>query len=180
MNNKDSYAIYSQLPRYSYDIITYLMNNNELIWKLLYYPDSDAWNKTDLTFVEKSQLIYNGAEDATNFRVFLDPGQPDVWTRENCILRVYPYTIMSKNRTLGVCSIMFDVLCHYKINHLSSYATRIDTIIQQLLETLNGIDIGIGIGKLFFDAMAVKEDKMILTGQLPYKGSALLMSNVVT
>lgn len=177
MNNKDAYASYTQFPKYAYDIITYLMNNNELIWKLLKHPEPDAWNKADLTFAEKAAMIYNGAEDATLYRVFLDPGQPDVWTHEACILRVYPYGLIGKSRTVGHCSIMFDVLSHYKINHMTNYQTRVDTITQQLLEVLNGVDVGIGIGKLFFDVLAARDDRMLQAGQLPYKGLSLMMSN---
>jgi len=179
MTDNTTYANYEQLSNYSYDCIKYLMNENELIWKLLKYPTPDAWNETDLTFEEKSALIYGGQEDTTDFRVFLDPGQPDAWVHEDTILRIYPYGLVGSNRTYGRCTMIFEVFSHYKINHLSNYKTRVDTITQQLLEVFNGSDIG-GIGKLFFDALASRDDRLLVAGQVPFKGKSILMSNFLT
>jgi len=43
----------------------------------------------------------------------------------------------------------FEVYSHYKINHLSNYTTRIDTIIQQLIYEFNGFNLE--SGRLEFD-----------------------------
>ena len=39
----NSYNTYSSVPLISYNIISYLIDNNETIFKLLYYNDSNAW-----------------------------------------------------------------------------------------------------------------------------------------
>lgn len=180
MNQKQAYANYTQFPNYSYDCIKYLMDYNELIWKLLYYPDPDAWSKANLTREQKAGLVYNGSEDATQFRVFLDQGQADSWTIEACVIRIFPYSLIGKNRTVGLCTMMFEVLAHQKINHLTNYTVRIDTIIQQFLETFNGVDIGNGIGKLFFDSLIARDDKVGRAGLLPYIGKTLMMTNWIS
>jgi len=177
MSTNEAYAKYTQFPQYSYDITKYLLEHNELIWKLLKYETPDAWEQDDLTHSEKAALIYGGQDNLTDYRVFFDPGQPNSWTHESCIIRIYPYSLIGANRTTGTCTIMLEAYSHYKINHLSNYTTRIDTITQQLLETLNGIDIGLGIGKLFFDTLASRDDAVRGSGQAPFRGKMILMSN---
>lgn len=174
--NQGSYAQYKIFDSISYNCYEYLMLKNEMIWKLLYYDTPDAWNKPDLTKEQKGQLIYNGQDDLTLARAFLDIGQPDVWTKEICIIRISPHSVFPDNRVIGNVSVIFEVFCHYKMNHLSNYKTRIDIVAQNFLETFNGINIG-GVGKLFFDRMASYDNRMETGGQLPFKGRWLIMSN---
>jgi hypothetical protein len=175
---RDGYATYAGYSDYSYKCITYLIENNDLIWKLLKYNDTDAWdtNHADLTHAEKAELIYNSQPDSTNFRVFMDSGNPDVWTKEICQLRIYPIKIFPQTRTQGMILFAFDVFCHYKMNQLSNYKTRVDLIVQELIATFNGINIG-GIGRLYFDGAETAEDRLLSMGQLPFKGKCLYMSN---
>ena len=177
MVGDNAYAKYTQFPLYSYDLVKYLLDNNELIWKLIYYDTPDAWNETNLTSNQKGALIYDGQDNITDYRVFFDPGQNNAWTNECCLIRIYPYTLIGNSRTTGTCDIMFDVFSHYKINHMSNYQTRVDTIIQQFIEVFNGIDVGLGIGKLYFDQLATRTDMVRTSGQPPFKGKSLIMSN---
>ena len=48
----NAYNIYEDFPRYSYKCIKYMMDNNELIWKLLKYNSPDAWEKSEPTITE--------------------------------------------------------------------------------------------------------------------------------
>jgi len=178
IDDRIAYAQYEDFNTFSYKCIKYLMDNNEVIWKLLKYDTSDAWNRANLTKVEKSALVYNGSDDSTLFRVFMDMGQPDVHTREDTIIRIAPYSIFPENRTVGTLTMIFEVYCHYHINTLSNYTTRVDTIAMEFLKTFNGINIG-GIGKLFFNRMGSQAPKMELSGQIPHKGKFILMSNKV-
>ena len=59
-----------QLKGMSYEILKYLILNNEDIWKLLKYTTPDALSKPNLTLAEKTALIYNGETDASPYRVF--------------------------------------------------------------------------------------------------------------
>jgi hypothetical protein len=173
---KEGYATFSDFSDYSYKLITYLMDNNESIWKLLKFNESNAWEKSNLTQKEKAALIYNSQPDTTNFRVFMDSGNPDVWKQEICQLRIYPFKIFADTRTYGTVLIAFEFFCHYKINQLSNYKTRVDYGIQELISVFNGINIS-GIGRLYFNGSETTEDKVISAGQLPFKGKCIYMSN---
>src|SRR5689334_8505417 len=140
-----AYAQYELLDEIAYNCYKYLIENNEIIWKLIKYDDPDAWNRTDLTFDEKRALIYNGQDDLTLARAFMDLGQPDVWVKENSIIRLSPAIVNPDNRTMGSISVIMEVYSHYKINHLSNYKTRIDMVAKQFIKTFSGVDIG-GVG----------------------------------
>jgi len=174
--NQGSYAQYDTYDELSYLFIQHLMANDEVIWKLLYYLDPDAWSKPNLTQAQKAALIYKGGDDASLFRVFLDSGIPDVITREDCIIRISPHSIFPENRTIGTVNIVLEVYSHYHINTLSNYKTRIDMIAKRLLQVFNGADIT-GFGKVYFDRMASAQDRLEAGGQLPHKGRWMIMSN---
>lgn len=176
--SQDSYNFYDDLPNYSYKIIDYLMDNNELIWKLLYYNSPDAWNQSNLTKAQKGGLVWAGEGDSSDFKVFMDDGSPDVEMDEKTILRIAPYGISPDNRTVGTITIYVEVYSHYKINTLSNYTTRVDVIIQQILQELNGISIDTlgAIGALHFDKLGTSATRMEMAGQLPFRGKWLLMS----
>jgi len=175
------YAKYEDFDNYSYSIISYLMDNNEMIWKLLKYMTPDAWEQSNLTKVEKGALIYKGQEDGSKYRVFMDDGLPDVQTREDAILRISPYTMFPENRTVGTTMIRFECYSHFKVNHLSNYKTRIDMIVKEILGTLNGIvvptDSGGNIGRLHFDRLASTNARLETSGQIPFKGKVFYMGN---
>ncbi len=173
------YNEFYRIDEFSYNCISYLMKNNELIWKLLYYNDPDAYSKSDLTQVEKASLIYDGSVFPKNFGVFMDGGNPDAIDWEKCILRIVPYRAMPENRVVGTLSMSFEVYCHYKVNTLDNYKTRIDVITREILKEFNGFELIGGIGKLYFDRMASQTDRMLITGQLPYKGKQIIMSTKV-
>ena len=177
--SQDAYNSYDDLPNYSYKIIDYLMDNNELIWKLLYYNSPDAWNQANLTKAQKGALIWAGAGDSAGFNVFMDDGQPDAEMGEKTILRIAPYAISPDNRTVGTITIYAETYSHYNVNTLSNYTTRVDVIIQQLLQELNGIEIDtIGsIGALHFDKLGTTATRVESGGQLPFRGKWILMSN---
>jgi len=174
----DAYNSYGTLADFSYNCISYLMDNNEMVWKLLKHNNPDAWNETDLSYEEKAELIYKGQQDASTSRVFLDIGQPDVLDEQICILRISPVAITPKNRTVGIVSMMFEVYSHYKANHLSNYQTRVDLICQNLLGVFNGKEMG-GIGKMFFDSLRSTDNKLSQGGVTPFRGKRLVLSTNV-
>ena len=182
---KEIYNKYEDLPMLSYNCIQYLMNNNDLVWKLLKYADENAWKNDsvhpNLTLEQKGELINNGSPDPDHekFRVFMDVGQDDAWTNEACILRVTPIELIPKNHIYGVVVMGFEIYSHYKINQLSNYTTRLNTIVQQIIEVFNGQEVG-GLGRLFFDATASSRCRMSISGQIPFKGNAVVMANWVT
>jgi hypothetical protein len=68
------------------------------------------------------------------------------------------------------------VFSHYKINHLSNYKTRVDYMVEQLLGTFNGANIG-GIGLMSFDKMADQSSRLFQAGQIPFGGKQIIFSN---
>ena len=151
------------------------MDNNELIWKLLKWNSSDAWNKPDLTHQEKADLIYSGQQDTSQYHVFMDGKQPDVLMNEIALLRIMPHYAVGLNRTVGYIEISMEVYAHYKINHLTNYKTRVDSIAQELLTVFNGADVG-GLGLLSFSKMADQSSRLFESGQIPFGGKSLIFS----
>jgi len=175
-SERTAYNKYEGIDELPYKCVEYLMEHNEMIWKLLKYNSSDAYKKVDLTQEEKGALVYKGQEDATLYRVFMDIGMPDVWTQEACVLRCSLFEDYPDNRTVGTVLMLFEMYSHYKIHHLDNYRIRTDMMFQQVVKTMNGVAIG-GIGRLHFDKMGYSGDKMYNGGQTPFKGKFLIMSN---
>lgn len=175
--NKGSYAKYPNLDVYSYNCVKYLMDNDDEVWKLLKYTTHDAWNKPNLTKEEKAALIYNGTDDASLFKVFLDMGSPDVLTREDCLIRISPHSVFPDDRIIGTINMIFEVYCNYHCNTLSNYRTRIDMITRRFLEVFNGVEIEGMIGKLYFDRFASESNRMEWGGQSPWKGRWIIFSS---
>jgi hypothetical protein len=174
---QEAYADFRIFSSLSYNCIKYMMLNNELIWKLLKYSDPDAWDKPDLTQTEKAALIYSGQQDTSEYHVFMDGKQPDVLVKEIALLRIMPYYAVGLNRTLGYIEVSMEVFSHYKINHMSNYQTRIDTIVAELLTIFNGSDMG-GIGLLNFDKMADQSARLFSAGQIPFGGKQIIFSTM--
>jgi len=168
----NDFRIFSKL---SYNCIKILMDNNELVWKLLKYSDPDGWNKPDLTQEEKASIIYAGQQDTSEYRIFMDGKQPDVLVKEVSLLRIMPHYAVGLNRTIGYVEVSMEVFSHYKVNHMSNYQTRIDTITEELLALFNGINVG-GVGLLSFDKMADQSSRLFQAGQIPFGGKQIIFS----
>lgn len=170
---------FTYLPTIPYKITSYLIANNDIIWRLLQYNDADAWKSDNqhpnLTKVQKGALIYDGIRKEVDCRVFLDQGQDDSFQEQACLLRISVLEAIPTNYIWGHISIGFEIFSHYKINILSNYQPRANMIAQQLIETLNGADIGEGVGRIYFDASKYSKSTMRIIGEEPYKGIAVLM-----
>lgn len=172
---REAYNDFELFPEISYNCIKLLMEQNQLVWRLLKYREPDGWNKPDLTQEEKGALIYAGQQDTSMYNVFMDGKQPDVLMTETTLLRIMPYYAVGLDRTLGIIQVSMEVFSHYKINHLSNYKTRIDWITQQLLSLFNGANIG-GVGLLSFDKMADQSSRLFQAGQIPFGGKQIIFS----
>ena len=150
--NESSYNQYDGLQNFTLLIIKHLMLNNEDIWKLLKYDTQDALEKPNLTREEKAKLIYPGASggDMDDYRVFRTPYLDDLTTNQQAQLRVYLESITPDTRLYGTVDVNIEVICHVKMIELNDYQNRAESIVWQVIKTLNGADVG-GIGKLFFD-----------------------------
>jgi len=170
-----AYNTFDGLDEISMNCINLLIDNSEIVWKLMKYNDRDAWEKPNLTKNEKREMIYGGQDDETKYRVFMDIGQNDVWVNEACVIRISPHSALGKNRTVGIVTVSFEVFCHYKINTLSNNKTRVAMITKEFFKVFNGERVG-GLGQLYFDGLANPIDRLIGAGQIPYKGFQTFMS----
>jgi hypothetical protein len=178
---QDAYNKYTKLEEVPYNIAVHLINNDDFIWRLLKYPVNTAWNvnvNANLTSAQKGALIYQGNGMMTDYRVFFDAGMSAAWTEVATVLRISPVTIIPKNYVTGTQSIRFEVYSHETINMLSNKNPRSLSIIQRLIEVLNGADIE-NLGRLFFDYKASQYCRMtgINVGNSVYKGFELIMCN---
>lgn len=180
MNNRyntEAYNKYTQVPNFSYRIIEHLMTSEkaETLWKLIKYNDADAYNKPNLTQEEKAALIYRGVGTQDEFSVFLDYMSTDAEYKVKTILRIYPGEVTPTTRTTGMQGINIEVFVEFTINHLADYTTRVDRMVQILLDVLNGADIG-GVGQLFLDASASRMCRISTIGVSPFKGKQIVMA----
>lgn len=180
MTVQNSYAGYQYLDDYSYNCIKYLMDNDEEVWKLLKHTSPDAWNMPNLTYEEKASLIYNGADDTSNYKVFLDMGSPDVLTREDCLIRISPHSIFPENRVIGTVNMIFEVYANYHCNTLSNYKTRVDMITRRFFQVFNGVEIPGMVGRLYFDRLSSESNRMEWGGQSPWRGRWIIFSGKAT
>ena len=170
-----AYSKISGFRFFSYNCISYMLEANELIWKLLYYNDANAHEKPNLTTAQKRSLIFAGQPDETLFRVFASEKQPDAWVHEACIIRIFPSGILPDNRTISAIPIVFDVYTHYRIDTLSNYTTRTDTLVEEIVTLFNGSNIG-GIGRLYLNGVATRLTGGRESGQIPFGGKRIVMA----
>lgn len=172
-----SYNTYQGYPDIPFNCISYLLDNNEDVWKLLKYNDPRAYAKPNLTSTEKGNLIYNGDfVNINDFRVFMDTGQDDAVLSETTILKISTVELIPTNYVYGMVTIAMEVFTHYKCSQLANYRTRLDSIIQSLIQTFNGSDIK-NVGRLYFDQRASARTRAYAIGSIPYKGKCIIFSN---
>lgn len=175
----EAYNDFQVFSKLSYGCIKYLMNNNELVWKLLKYSGPDAWKEDDLTQAEKAALIYAGQQDTADYHIFMDSKQPDVYVDETTILRISPTYAVGLDRVLGYIEVSMEIFSHYKINHLSNYQTRVDTIAEELLGLFNGVNIQAGeglVGNMAFNKMIDTSARLFEIGQIPFGGKQIIFT----
>lgn len=178
-NQKESYNQFTNLPILSYNCIAYLMQHDDIVWRLLSNSNADCLDENkypNLTQPQKANLVYTGGDNITDYRVFLDIGMDDAWKEEASVLRVSPAIVTPDTYVYGKVHMLFEVYTHFKINHLSNNAARTTSIIQRLISVYNGAEIP-GLGRLFFDKRASPLCKVVATGRIPFKGMGLMMCN---
>lgn len=179
-DTKSEYNKFTEFPNIAYNCVSYLIDSNELLWKLFYYNDPDAWKSTkaNLTKKQKADLIYDGKKKETDCRVFFDSGQDDSWLSEVCLMRIFPLELYPTNHVYGNISIGIEVYSHFKINTLSNYQTRVDLATQQIISTFNGQMVG-GLGRMYFDDYYTSGMKVFTLGKTPYKGKGIILCNYI-
>jgi hypothetical protein len=147
------YNRFNQLPYVPYQIISYLAEQNDRIFKLLKYNDIDALNKPNLTMEQKRQLIWDGQDDMENYNIFLTNVQPNEEIKNRTIMKVYRYNMEPDNQVSAIACYRFDILFGSKIP-LVTYngitCNRGDVIEMEIMRSLNGEDVA-GVGFLQYN-----------------------------
>ncbi len=172
--NQQYFNTLKDLPYMPYYLTKYLIENCELMWKLLKYDNADAWDTENLDECEKVSMIYKGTPTQNDFKVFFDEGQDDAWDKQVSVLRIFPVEIEPVSHTHADVYIAIQVMCHSAINHLSNYTTRVDSIIQNILEKTNGKTVD-GVGRMVFDISTFPSCTISAIGKKPYVGKTLIM-----
>lgn len=145
------YNSMSRLPSVPYNILTYLAQEDQILWKLLAYNSYDALSKPDLTMSQKLDLLWKeGPQEPYN--IFFTNLVEDAIPESKCILKIYNYYIHANQLYTGATVYAFDFLYGGKMS-LVDYngvpVSRADVFVNRILETLNGAEVG-GVGKLIF------------------------------
>lgn len=171
---------FTTLPSVPYKILSYLAENNERIFKALYYQGSDALDQPDLTLEQKLDMIYVDEGKEIDKHLFLKPLIGEEMIDSVTQLRLYKYGISPTDAMTSVITYRFDIITGSKVSLIYNDnipISRLDFIETELLNTLNGIDL-FGTGKFQFNRDLSTQDKQILTlsNSKNFFGSILLMS----
>lgn len=172
---------YTSLPSVPYKIISYLAQNNDNIFKALYYQGSDALSQPNLTLEQKIDMIYVDEGKEADKHIFLKPLIGEEMIDSVTQLRIYKYGISPIDNMTSVINYRFDIITGSKISLIYDEddipCSRLDFIESELLNALNGIDL-FGTGKFQFNKDLSTQDKQILTlsNSKNFFGSILIMS----
>ena len=171
---------FTTLPSVPYKILSYLAENNERIFKALYYQGSNALDQPDLTLEQKLDMIYVDEGKEVDKHLFLKPLIGEEMIDSVTQLRLYKYGISPTDAMTSVITYRFDIITGSKVSLIYDNnipISRLDFIETELLNTLNGIDL-FGTGKFQFNRDLSTQDKQILTlsNSKNFFGSILLMS----
>ena len=171
---------FTTLPSVPYKILSYLAENNERIFKALYYQGSDALDQPNLTLEQKLDMIYVDEGKEIDKHLFLKPLICEEMIDSVTQLRLYKYGISPTDAMTSVITYRFDIITGSKVSLIyddNIPVSRLDFIETELLNTLNGIDL-FGTGKFQFNRDLSTQDKQILTlsNSKNFFGSILLMS----
>lgn len=150
------YNSMSTLPSIPYNILSYLAQNEQILWKLLYYNGYDALSQPDLTFSQKMSLLWKEGPQEP-FNVFFTNIVDDAIPESKTILKIYNYYIHARDLYMAPTVYAFDFLYGPKMS-LVEYngipVSRSDLFVNRILTLLNGKEVG-GVGKLaFYDDMS--------------------------
>ena len=147
------YNSMSRLPQIPYNILTYLAQEEQILWKLLAYNGYDALNQPDLTPSQKLDLLWKNGDPQEPYNVFFTNLVEDAIPESKCILKIYNYYIHADQLYTGTVVYAFDFLFGGKMS-LVDYngvpVSRGDLFINRILTNLNGAEVN-GVGKMIFD-----------------------------
>lgn len=150
---------------------------------MIKYNSYDALSKPNLFFEEKLKYIWkNGPQE--NFGVFFTNLVEDAICESKCILKIYQYYIHAEpNVYLSTPIYAFDFLYGGKMS-LVEYngvpANRGDVFIHEILNTLNGVNVG-GVGVLTFsnDLSRYSAARAVIGNSKTFTGVSLYLTTLM-
>lgn len=150
------YNSMSRLPQIPYNILTYLAQDEQILWKLLAYNGYNALNQPDLTFAQKMDLVWKEGPQEP-YSIFMTNIVDDAISESKTIMKIYNYYIHAKNLYVAPTVYAFDILYGPKMSLVDFNGvpvSRSDLFVNRILTLLNGVEVG-GVGTLmFFDDMS--------------------------
>lgn len=150
MTCENKYNKFKSIRGASYNILNYLMKNNENLFKLLKYiePSVSPYQQADLTFAEKVDMIatnsYDTNESTTKNILFITELR-EAFSTNVAQLRVEIDTIKAINSYQGYANIWFQIIVPIVSDVMSATSVtgerRTDAIFLELVESLNGVNI---------------------------------------
>ena len=159
--NRMKFNTFERLSEVPNKIVMEYLWKNENIWKLLYYtldenknPIPKPLEMKNLTAKQKRDLIYQGVGDIKNYRVFFTmfPQNEEI-NDQIQQLRIYRSRILPSNAFRSGVAWKFDLPCHFGVQTIlvdNIVRNRADVLQEEILKTLNGVEIG-GVGALQFN-----------------------------
>ena len=159
--NRMKFNTFERISEVPNKIVMEYLWKNENIWKLLYYTLDEKKNPIpkplempDLSAKQKRALIYQGVGDIKDYRVFFTmfPQNEEI-NDQIQQLRIYRSRILPSNSFRSGVAWKFDLPCHFGVQTIvvdNIVRNRSDVLQEEILKTLNGVEIG-GVGALQFN-----------------------------
>jgi len=154
MANTAKNNTFNSMPQIPYQILTYLIDNNENLFKLLKYNSTDALQKDDLTKKEKIALLYTEVGKEDDYHIFLKPLIGEEMTDSVTQLRLYKARITPTTNLKAVLNYEFDIVVGTKTNLVYDDngipCSRLDMIESEIINSLCGTSM-FGVGGFQFN-----------------------------
>lgn len=147
---ENTYNKFEQLRGASNTIISYLMENNQNLFKLLKYitPQTNPYSQPDMTFSEKVAMIarnsYDTNESVTKNILFITETR-EAFTTNVAQLRIEVDAIKAINSYTGFMNVWFQIIVPISADVMENTTItgerRTDAIFLELADTLNGTTI---------------------------------------
>lgn len=176
------YNSMSALPSIPYNILTYLAQEEQILWKILYYDGYDALSQPDLTMTQKLDMLWKeGPQEPYN--VFFTNIIDDAIPTSKTILKIFNYYIHADSLYVAPTVYAFEILYGPKmslVEYNGKPVSRADLMVNRLMTLLNGAYVG-GVGKLtFLDDMSRYDlGRSIIGNSKTFTGYQLFLSVLV-
>lgn len=150
MSCGNTYNKFEQVRGASNTIITYLMQNNQNLFKLLKHiePQKNPYAQPDMSFSEKVAMVAKNSydvKDSVSKNILFITETREAFTTNVAQLRVEVDTVKGITSYTGFMNIWFQIIVPISADVMENTAItgerRTDSIFLELVETLNGVDI---------------------------------------